>query len=222
MAQSAALLVVCLAASCASSHDATTAQRDPLVAPPDDFVLHVLTMDADTMPPAVESGAPGAGSQFVVSADGVLRADRAPYASTNTVPPIVRTLSRRQMADLWSLLRELGLANAQAGQEPRNPSLVAREAPRPAILITVKADDRSRLFVSSRPDGETADPAAARLVEHVRALAWFGDENGRAMVEPKRYDFGPDPYARYRNDPVATPPPSQPAGTEPATAPVKP
>ncbi|MHC4909731.1 MAG: hypothetical protein ACYTF9_08450 [Planctomycetota bacterium] len=37
------------------------------------------------------------------------------------------------------------------------------------------------------------------LVRHLAALVWARDDAGeRRVVVPRRYDFGPDPYAMYR------------------------
>jgi hypothetical protein len=41
------------------------------------------------------------------------------------------------------------------------------------------------------------DPAAARIVRALAILSWIPDYRPED-VAPERYDFGPDPYAVYR------------------------
>jgi len=184
------------------------ASGDPLAAAPEDFALEVVMRCDKEMPPAPPAPtappAPPAPQvhqrpgRFIFLPDGSLQ-----YADSSRpdgrMPERTRTLSRRQVAELWSLTRQLGLADPAAGHEPINLDLIQPPAGGVVYLIAVTGHDRRWMFIDAAAAGEAPDPASVAIVRHLAELAWVSDEpEGRVMIIPRRYDLGPDPYARYR------------------------
>jgi hypothetical protein len=134
-----------------------------------------------------------------VTARGVVLPDGTLYWAApqeeGGLPPYRRTLGIRELEELWSLLRDLGLADPAAGS-PGAMQPLPREPVR-SIHRVVLGGARGRwghLWLVE-PD-EPAPPQVERLVEHLAALAW--QMPPPPQEAPGRFDFGPDPYARYR------------------------
>lgn len=172
---------------------------DPLGVAPTDFALEMTILTGPSAPTSSEAHLRQ--SRYVLFADGSLYqgddADRAKGA--DWLPPLTRVLTRRQQADLWSLAQQLGFtdpANAHGGAV--NFKLVSPPADGVAHLAAFSGWGERWTFV--RP-GELADPdpAMTQLARELARLAWASDQPPAVIsVEPKRYDFGPDPYARFR------------------------
>ena len=63
----------------------------------------------------------------------------------------------------------------------------------------VEIKDTPRRQANNRLKPYLLFPWAAALVRHLAGLAWATDlPQKRIRTIPRRYDFGPDPYARYR------------------------
>lgn len=169
---------------------------DPLAAAPEDFALElIMRCDKETPPAPQVHQRPG---RFIFLPDGSLH-----YAASDRpdglMPERTRTLSRRQVAELWSLAHQLGLADPDAGHEPVNLDLIQPPPGGMVYLIAVTGHDRRWMFIDAAAAGEAPDPASVAIVRHLAELAWVSDEpEGRVMIIPRRYDLGPDPYARYR------------------------
>ncbi len=119
---------------------------------------------------------------------------------TAWLPPRTRVLPIPELEGVWTLARDLGFTDPTAGASARNLNEIRPPADGRAIVISVAGADVRRVFVDRAADGETSDPAAARLVRHLAALAWADDRTEEpGLVHPIRYDLGPDPYARYRD-----------------------
>ena len=77
-----------------------------------------------------------------------------------------------------------------------------RQSPPPQRLVhllAVTGNDDRWVFTRSYGPGDATDPALTELIRHLADLAWADDlPEGRIIVQPRRYDLGPDPYARYR------------------------
>jgi hypothetical protein len=182
-----------------------SASGDPLAAAPEDFALEVILRCDRKMPTAAQAPpAPPAPQvhqrpgRFIFLPDGSLH-----YAASGRPdgpePERKRMLSRRQVAELWSLAHQLGLADPEAGQEPINLDLIQPPPGGMVCLIAVTGHDRRWMFIDAAAAGEAPNPASVAIVRHLAELAWVSDEpEGRVMIIPRRYDFGPDPYARYR------------------------
>ena len=155
----------------------------------------------------------------IILADGSLRADVGPSIGVDDRPGITRHLRRPQLVSLWRRLDELGLGTAEAGNFTGNPKLIEvgdrevvqilqlRRADRDWIVLDrftvpeadVESDDAPLLRRRFEPDlsGENSRMRAA--IRAIAALAWASDVPPDDTVRfPERYDFGPDPWARYR------------------------
>ena len=64
-------------------------------------------------------------------------------------------------------------------------------------LVVLTAFGERWAFQRSSPVGTPPDAAIASLVERLALLVWE-DVRPPAPIIPRRHDFGPDPYARYR------------------------
>jgi hypothetical protein len=66
-------------------------------------------------------------------------------------------------------------------------------------VLSVQAGGEYRGVARTFDRSSAEATAEAALVRELAALAWANElPNDRVMVIPKRYDFGPDPYERYR------------------------
>ena len=86
------------------------------------------------------------------------------------------------------------------GREPINADLI--EPPRDGIayVINIVGGDDRWMFLRAVSGEQQPDPACVSLVRRLALLAWATDlPEDRITVIPRRYDFGPDPYARYRS-----------------------
>ncbi|MHC4107602.1 MAG: hypothetical protein ACYSTY_05905 [Planctomycetota bacterium] len=137
-------------------------------------------------------------SKVVVFPDGELH-----YGTNDErgarLPPFTRRLSRQQMADLWNLAVREGLADPDHGDHPVDLK-ITQAPPNHVVYVARLTGDGDRwAFVRSFATGEPADAALAPLARRLVELAWATDQfESRPGVVPRRYDLGPDPYARYR------------------------
>lgn len=188
------LLLVLPHAGCATAPGAID---DPLGRTPDDLsmeltILHGRGIDNVR---AVDRR-PG---RFVVYPDGSLHHDEA-VAERNVRPPgFIRRLNREQQSDLWLLLRQLGFADPERGDPSQNLHLIQPQRSEIMHQLAIIVDDRRWVFVQRTGAEAEPDAAMRELVQRLAQLSWLPDvPSGEPMIIPPRYDFGPDPYARYR------------------------
>jgi hypothetical protein len=186
---------------------------------PDDFTLDVSVAAGRKV--GTQHGAHLQPMRYVVTPDGALRSGDASISagsSVDSLPGVIRMLNRQQMESLWALVREAGLADPSRREPPTNLALFAAPDDQTIYLaqiqasevnwsvrgpapITLAAADHSTADHSTEPTESIAsvDPTLTALVKRLAALAWVSDEPaGAQRPPPVRYDFGPDPYARYR------------------------
>lgn len=157
----------------------------------------------------------------IILADGSLRADVGPSLGVEDRPGITRHLRRPQLAGLWRRLDELGLGTADAGNFTGNPKLIEvrdreivqilqlRRGDQDWIVLdrfTVPETDPQRTIRDRfQPDLSGEDPRMRAAIRAIAALAWASDVPPDDTVRfPERYDFGPDPWARYRSQESTT------------------
>lgn len=192
------LLVLLASFGCAAppARLADTSSRDPYGSVPHDFSLDVTILAAEDEPEAHRRNA-----RYVVFPDGSLYHDAVPGRGPNTLPAFTRRLSPAQQADLWSTVRSLGLAEAGGADSIVNFRRVIPPAAGHAYLVAVTADGAYWNYARPVPEGEQLDPALTSLLRELASLAWAEDEfNERRLAAPLRYDFGPDPWAVYRQN----------------------
>ena len=103
------------------------------------------------------------------------------------------------MVGLWNRARQLGLTEATAGDEVSNFRKVWEPWEGRVYLVAFNADSQYWNFTRLVEPGEQLDPALRAFIRDLAALAWAEDLDGPGRrFAPKRYDYGPDPYAAYR------------------------
>jgi hypothetical protein len=199
---------------------AVVGAQDVLVGMPSD-----LTIDITILPGRGARGRTEAHlvrSKYILFPDGSLHGDIGRSMTALTRPGMLRHLNREAMADLWRIVQQSGLGAPEAGDYLGNTALLAPAANTVLTIVTIRADGRTGTFVrrapmrnpdpaaeAAAPDSfDGSDPSVTRLVRAIASLAWASDDPPAAtLVQPIRYDLGPDPYARFK---PATPPRSTP------------
>lgn len=172
---------------------------DPLAGAPLDFTLTLGVLRGGGVDEASEPKQATA-SRWVLFPDGSLCYEQArgARAAMDTLPPLARVLNRAQVAEVWSRVRQLGLAGHDASDAAVNLKLVRAGDGEVVHVVDVRANGRRRTIVQ-RTAPQAAPPALAALADHLGELSWADQLGGQPrQLPPKRYDFGPDPYARYR------------------------
>lgn len=195
------LLLVSMAASggCAATpDDATSAWTPDQPDAPLDFSIDLTILEGDAVDPA--PAAHRRHGRFVLRPDGMLCHSDDPEHGVDMLPDGVRLLTRRQMAETWTLVRELGLADPQSATPPSNPLFLTPAPEELLYLLTISGDSRRWMETKAVSDDAGAPPTAMdQLARHLSRLAWRPDEfEVDRPVTIRRYDFGPDPYERYR------------------------
>ena len=162
---------------------------------PDDFSVDVTILTEQE-----GAAADLRNARYVVFPDGTLHYAARPGAGPNTLPPIVRRLDRRQMDGLWRRARQLGLTDADSGETPSNFNKVWTPWEGHIYLMALTANDRYWNFTRRVEPDQELDPAMRAFIRDLAALAWAKDERDNVKYDPRRYDYGPDPYAAYREN----------------------
>lgn len=136
-------------------------------------------------------------AKYILLADGSLHSDASPFIDVSTRPGRTRWLYEEQVQFVWALCSQLGFSNPADANGPPNPDLLRAAAGERMAIITLRAGGRSWTFVRRAPEREPLDPAAARVIRSLAILSWIPDLRPEELI-PERYDFGPDPYAAYR------------------------
>ena len=176
-----------------SQDDLVETQNDPLLDVPDDFELEikVLVGRKVTNQDVLERRE----VHMVLFPDGTLHAAAGSEVIPGARPGLARTLLRGQVADTWALLGRLDLRDV--GDPPT--SLVRAPGQAEIVhVVEVTANGERRRQVL-RFVGPCGDSVSTTLVRSIGGLAWLTDapQLGNDII-PLRYDFGPDPWERYR------------------------
>jgi hypothetical protein len=199
------LLGIWAAAGCAGPPAEPPAAAETAIPQPvpGDFSVEIAMLSGS------EDGRTGAGrrdetgsrlwpGRFVLFCNGSLHWSAAWRDPARGLPPRRRVLDVREMAGLWELCTQLGLADPANATAPINPAVV-QAAPGQTVTVAVFTGGGRRWAFVDRVVGDgPADPALAGLIDRLSELAWIGSTPRPTVEVPVRYDFGPDPYARYR------------------------
>lgn len=149
--------------------------------------------------------------RYVLFPDGGLHADVGRTMAADVRPGLTRRLERQQVADVWAVARQTGLADPERGQPAGNDALVEAPAGQIVHIVTFIADDRSWRVVRTAPAQGPMDAPTTDLIRELAALAWVADDP-TSPLRPAvvRYDFGPDPHAMYRLPPPESATPRMP------------
>ena len=113
-------------------------------------------------------------------------------------------LSRRQVVAVWSLIGELGFDNPDVASAMLNIGLLEPGPGQTIYAAVISGRGRRWTHVRLVNAGEELEGSMGRLVGELVGLARrLGPMEGMEPSEasrqrPSRYEFGPDPYARYR------------------------
>ncbi len=170
---------------------------DPLGAAPMDFTLDVTILMGEDIKDRPE--AQWRQSRYVLFSDGSLHYGADNERKADWMPDLARRLSRERVAEIWSLSQQLGFADPVNGDVPTNFMSISPSSNEVVYLIAYTGSNHRWEFVRRTEPGNSDDPASVTLVRRLAMLAWADDQLSREMrLLPNRYDFGPDPYARYR------------------------
>lgn len=193
---------------------------DP-AAVPEDLVIDVTILVGDQLQYDMErQGETGWPAQLrpwrmIVMPDGSLRSDSGPSLGVDDRPGLTRVLYREQVAVLWKSLQDLDLGTpdpGRTGEYPGNPALITVGRMEVAQIITISADGEGwtiacRFTPKRGKDGALATDGKApgenmvmrAFLRRLLALSWATDlPPEQRFAAPERYDFGPDPWERYR------------------------
>jgi len=199
--------VLALATGCASPPSpapSPSVSEDRLAIAPTDFAVDVTVLAPKVVPPS--SGATPLQRRFVLFANGSLHyaSDAEHTNSHDWLPPLSRILTRQQMTQIWSLTNQLGFTREMALGHVANFKLVEPVASDQVAFLAGFVADGRRWTIERRTPLDQPDPAMNELVNVLAQLAWANDSIcGPVRMQPIRYDFGPDPYARYRSEGTA-------------------
>jgi hypothetical protein len=168
---------------------------------PDDFSIDLTVLvrqpAAATQPPT-DRPHHVRQSRYILFPSGELHYAADQQRAMHRLPPRVRVLNQQQITEVWQLAEQANLLDADAGQSPVNFKTYRPEVNHVLYLATFSVNhDRHAVIRSHRLD-QPADAAMQQLIERLAALAWADEVRQAARIIPQRYDFGPDPYARYR------------------------
>jgi hypothetical protein len=168
---------------------------------PTDFSLDVIVRPGPA--PADPADDTGRGrslrpAHYVLFCDGSLHWEGDTVAPHRKLPPLTRVLDRREMAGVWSMLERLGYADPAAGEEPVNAALVEVPPGETYVQSVITGNGDRWARADRRETGSEPDATTVELIEHLAGLAWASAWIDPADEEPLRNEYGPDPYARYR------------------------
>jgi hypothetical protein len=147
--------------------------------------------------------------RYVLFSDGALHyadeSDRDFRPGSDWLPAPTRFLDPAAMRDVWALVERLGLTDRDGTLPPIDLARVEASPGALTYVVEVTAWRRSRVRIDragdepDAPGAPDAPAATADLVRMLATLAWGTDVPDASLVAaPRRYDFGPDPYAQYR------------------------
>lgn len=147
-------------------------------------------------------------ARAIILPDGVLRADVGADLRVDDRPGVARHLYRSQLEELWRGLDDLGFGDPAVGDYDGNLGRLVPDDDEVIQILALQRGGRDWAIVRRfevSPDTTPAEAAGledARMRSAIRrlaALAWaFDAPPDDTVAFPERYDFGPDPWARYR------------------------
>ncbi|MDG2022136.1 MAG: hypothetical protein P8J59_09325 [Phycisphaerales bacterium] len=207
-------LVFPIVASAGCSSTSSRVDSDGLA---QDSVIDATVMVGDGLGLRIERD-PGAWpvqlrpARAIVLPDGVLRADVGADLGVDDRPGMTRSLYRSQLVELWKEMDVLDFGTPSAGNYSGNLELLEPGDDEVIQILHLQRDGRDWTIVrrfeipedASPRDSSTfdvEDPRMRSAMRRLAALAWAWDVPPDDSIRfPERYDFGPDPWSRYRED----------------------
>lgn len=171
--------------------------KDPLGDTPIDFSVDLTVLGSkEQMDPATMVQP----SRFMLFADGSLHWGPDKGLGTAWFPPLRRTLTREQVAGVWLYARQLGLADPENARPQGNHKLMQKPSTdRVVFILDITGRGVRWGFLQNLSVHDASSSALNDFARKLANLAWADDlASDRALIAPRRYDFGPDPYAQYR------------------------
>ena len=167
---------------------------DPLANVPRDFQLDVRVLVGQRV--GQRDRLERRDAHIVLLPDGSLHAATGDQVEAGARPGLARVLYRGQVADVWALMNQLDFVGAG---EPITGPVRAPGASELVYVVEYTHDNARRRIEQRFIEAEARENATTQLVRSLGAIAWLRDRPIEdSTVEPLRYDFGPDPWARYR------------------------
>lgn len=171
--------------------------KDPLGEAPTDFSVDLTVLGTEEQMDPATMVLP---SRFVLFADGSLHWGLDEGSGTAWIPPLRRTLTREQVAGVWAYAKQLGLADSSTAKPQGNLKVMSNPSSGRVIFVLDFTGRGNRWgFLQEMNVKDASNSAVNDFARKLADLAWAGDfSSDRRLVEPRRYDFGADPYAQYR------------------------
>lgn len=162
-----------------------------------------LTMDVCVEPGATDTQLrellPNGSGRFILTADGLLQFGPARSRDLDWSPASVRVLSADELTQLWTFIRQLGYADPASADDLAAITADSSAALPPGLCtIQMSAWDTRWGFMLQIGPSHAGDAAALQLLTRLSSLSWLEPNRPTHTTIPRRYDFGPDPYADYR------------------------
>lgn len=109
-------------------------------------------------------------ARYIVSPDATLRAAVGGGAAESVHPPIARTLTEADRDQLWSLVRQAGVATAEPPLSLNTAQGYTAPAGQRVYLIELRAADGR--WTMAMPEGETGTEQAAALADTLAGWSW--------------------------------------------------
>src|SRR5207302_1379451 len=110
--------------------------------------------------------------RYIVEADGVLRAALGSGSGPTTFPAQTRTLTHRQVRDLWRMIGDAGLLDPASPARIPEPERTVPRAEAPVAVLEITAGGKAtgaRVGLAAN----SPDSAAARdLIDRLAEWAW--------------------------------------------------
>ncbi len=171
--------------------------KDPLGDAPSDFSVDLTVLGTEEQMDLAKLVQP---SRFVLYADGSLHWGLDEGRGTAWIPPLRRTLSREQVAGVWSYAKQLGLTDS-ANAKPLGNLKRMSNPPSGSVLFVLDFTGRGDRwgYLQEMNVKDASSSAINDFARKLADLAWAGDlAFDKRLIEPHRYDFGSDPYVQYR------------------------
>lgn len=165
-----------------------TSVEMPNSAPPD-FSIDLAVVVGAAVPEVRDSGF--LASHYVVFNDGALHYGPPIRRSgdTNWLPPLVRTLSRRQMDELWSVARQLNLVEPDQRDEPMNFRLARPQEEEILYLAAFTGGGQRWNIVQHHHMDQSFVGSIPLLARHLAQLAWVQEEIAESDETAQQNDF---------------------------------
>ena len=170
---------------------------DPLSGAPSDFTVDLtilrITDGKQTLPVHLRP------SRFVLFPDGSLHFALDEDRGVDWLPMQLRALNRAQVAGLWADVQQLGFADQDQSDPLTNWKFIEPQAGQVVYLLALTGQGERWGFHRTSDVDRPENSAIGSLARHLAQLAWASDlPPQRSPIIPRRYDFGDDPYQRYR------------------------